>query len=55
MPYLAVAIVLGAVLVALSARFLRELSTAAARRLFIASIVYLPVLWVALVANRFWL
>lgn len=55
LPYLDVALVLGAVLIALSARFARELSTEAARRLFIASIIYLPVLWGALVANRFWL
>jgi protoheme IX farnesyltransferase len=53
-PYLTVAVVLGTVLVVLSARFARDLSTTAARRLFFASIVYLPVLWSALVANRFW-
>lgn len=53
-PYLGVALALGAVLVWLSARFARDLSNAAARRLFIASIVYLPVLWGALVANRLW-
>jgi protoheme IX farnesyltransferase len=51
-PYLTTALLLGAVLVTLCARFARELSAIAARRLFIATIVYLPVLWVALVANR---
>ena len=54
-PYVALACVLGAVLLALSARFARDLTTQDARRLFIASIVYLPLLWGALVANRFWL
>ena len=54
LPYAAVAIVLGSALVWLSTGFARELSTVSARRLFLASIVYLPVLWVVLVANRLW-
>ena len=53
-PYFVVALLLGAFLISLSARFARELSPTSARRLFIGSIVYLPVLWGALVANRFW-
>jgi protoheme IX farnesyltransferase len=53
--YIVVATLLGCVLVALSARFARERSTAAARRLFLFSIVYLPLLWGALLANRLWL
>jgi heme O synthase-like polyprenyltransferase len=51
----AVALALGAALVVLSVRFARERSTAAARRLFLASIVYLPLLWGALVVDRIWL
>jgi protoheme IX farnesyltransferase len=53
--YVAVALALGAALVVLSVRFARERSTAAARRLFLASIVYLPLLWGALVVDRIWL
>lgn len=53
--YIALATLLGCALVALSARFARERSTAAARRLFLFSIVYLPLLWGALVADRLWL
>ena len=53
--YVAVALALGAALVVLSVRFARERSTPAARRLFLASIVYLPLLWGALVVDRIWL
>jgi len=53
--YVAVALALGAALVVLSVRFARERSTATARRLFLASIVYLPLLWGALVVDRIWL
>jgi heme o synthase len=53
--YVASALALGVVLLALSARFARERSTASARRLFLASIVYLPILWAVLVADRLWL
>jgi protoheme IX farnesyltransferase len=53
--YVSVAVVLGTGLVALSALFARDRSTAAARRLFFASIVYLPLLWTVLVADRLWL
>ena len=53
--YVAVAVVLGAALVALSVTFARERSTTAARRLFLASIAYLPLLWAVLVVDRLWL
>ena len=53
--YIALATVLGCILVVLSARFARDRSTAAARRLFLFSIVYLPLLWGALVADRLWI
>ncbi len=54
-PYLVIASVLGMILIALSARFAQALSTAAARQLFLASIIYLPLLWGALVVNRLWI
>ena len=53
--YILVATVLGLALIALSARFARDRSNTAARRLFLFSITYLPVLWGALVADRFWI
>ena len=53
--YVASALALGAALVALSATFARERSMTAARRLFLASIVYLPLLWAVLVIDRLWL
>lgn len=53
--YIVVATVLGLVLIALSARFARDRSNTAARRLFLFSITYLPLLWGALVADRLWI
>ena len=53
--YLAVAMPLGLTLIALSAHFARDRSTPAARRLFLFSITYLPLLWGALVADRLWI
>jgi protoheme IX farnesyltransferase len=53
-PYLAVATALGLLLIWLSALFARERSMPAARRLFLFSITYLPLLLGALVADRFW-
>jgi len=53
--YIALATLLGCVLVALSARFARDRSTVSARRLFMFSIVYLPLLWGALLADRIWI
>jgi protoheme IX farnesyltransferase len=52
--YIGVATVLGAALVTFSACFARDRSSVAARRLFLASIVYLPLVWVVLVADRLW-
>ena len=54
-PYSIVATALGLVFIALAALFARDRSTATARRLFLFSIVYLPVLWGALVIDRLWL
>jgi protoheme IX farnesyltransferase len=53
--YLVVAAVLGGILLVTSAAFARERSTSAARRLFLFSITYLPLLWIALVADRLWI
>jgi len=53
--YLVVATVLGLTLIALSASFARDRSTETARRLFVFSITYLPLLWGALVADRLWI
>ena len=53
--YIALATILGGGLIALSARFARDRSTVAARRLFLFSIIYLPLLWGALVADRLWI
>ena len=54
-PYSVLATLIGCGLIALSARFARERSTRTARQLFLYSIVYLPLLWGALVADRVWL
>jgi protoheme IX farnesyltransferase len=53
--YLVVATVLGLTLIALSASFARDRSTVAARRLFLFSITYLPLLWGTLVADCLWI
>lgn len=53
--YIALATLLGFALIALSARFVRDRSSASARRLFLFSIIYLPLLWGALVADRLWI
>ena len=53
--YVFVATVLGLTLIGLSARFARDRSTPAARQLFLSSIIYLPLLWGALIADRLWL
>jgi protoheme IX farnesyltransferase len=53
--YIAVATVLGCVLILLSAQFARERSMRSARRLFVFSIIYLPLLWGSLVADRLWI
>jgi protoheme IX farnesyltransferase len=51
-PYSVVATALGFAFIALAALFARRRSVANARRLFIFSIVYLPLLWGALVFDR---
>ena len=53
--YIVIATLLGGGLIVLSARFARDRSTTAARRLFLFSITYLPLLWGALVADRLWI
>ncbi|MEQ1730135.1 MAG: heme o synthase [Vicinamibacterales bacterium] len=55
LPYSVVATALGIGFIVLSALFARERSTLTARRLFLYSIVYLPVLWGALCLDRLWL
>jgi len=50
--YLAVALAGGALMVWLSIAFASTRTDAAARRLFIGSIVYLPVLWTAMILDR---
>jgi heme o synthase len=54
-PYSILAALLGAGLIALSAMFARERTTLTARRLFLYSIIYLPLLWTALVVDRIWI
>ena len=53
--YLVVATLLGLALIALSVSFARDRSTVSARRLFLFSIAYLPLLWGTLVADRLWI
>ncbi|HEY5619054.1 MAG TPA: heme o synthase [Vicinamibacterales bacterium] len=53
--YIGLATLLGCAFIVLSARFARERSFPAARRLFLFSIAYLPLLWGALVADRLWI
>jgi len=50
--YLVVALALGIALVALAARFNATRSEPSARALFFGSIVYLPLLWIVLVADK---
>jgi protoheme IX farnesyltransferase len=51
--YLAGAIVLGSVLLVLSLEFSATRSIASARRLFLSTIVYLPLLWIVLLTDHF--
>ena len=53
-PYSVIATVLGLAFIALSGAFARERSLITARRLFFGSILYLPLLLAALVADRLW-
>jgi protoheme IX farnesyltransferase len=50
--YLAGAIILGTAMLTLAIRFAQDRTTARAKRLFFASLVYLPILWVLMLANR---
>jgi protoheme IX farnesyltransferase len=50
--YFAGAIVLGIGMLGLAIRFAQDHTALRARRLFLASLVYLPVLWVLMLANR---
>jgi len=50
--YFAGAVVLGLAALALAIRFARQRTPDRARQLFYASLVYLPVLWVLMLANR---
>jgi heme o synthase len=54
-PYSIVATALGLIFIGLSALFARDRSMVSARRLFLFSITYLPLLWGALVADRLWI
>jgi heme O synthase-like polyprenyltransferase len=49
--YFAVAVVLGLGLLVLAARFAATRSDQSARALFFGSITYLPLLWIAMIAN----
>jgi protoheme IX farnesyltransferase len=51
-PYLAIALVLGIALLWLSVGFARARSDRSARALFFASIAYLPLLWIAMMATH---
>jgi protoheme IX farnesyltransferase len=50
--YFAVAAVLGLALLALAARFAAARNEPSARALFIGSITYLPLLWIAMIGNK---
>ena len=50
--YFVAALVLSTVLLALAVRFARSRNDATARALFFGSITYLPLLWIAMIANK---
>jgi protoheme IX farnesyltransferase len=50
--YFSTALVLGLALLVLAGRFARTRSESAARALFLGSITYLPVLWIAMILDR---
>ena len=54
-PYSVVATLLGFVLIGQSAIFARDRTRSSARRLFLLSIIYLPLLLGALVTDRLWI
>ena len=51
-PYLAIALALGLVLLWLAVRFARARSDDSARTLFLASIAYLPLIWIAMIWDK---
>ena len=50
--YLGIAMVLGFSLLGLAISFAATRTDRSARRLFFGSITYLPILWIAMIANR---
>lgn len=52
--YLLTATVLGVVGIVIASSFARQRTRATARRVFLYSIVYLPLLWTALIVDRLW-
>jgi protoheme IX farnesyltransferase len=50
--YFGIASILGIALLVLAVRFAAQRTDATARLLFFASITYLPLLWIAMIANR---
>jgi protoheme IX farnesyltransferase len=50
--YLAIAVALGAAILWLAGRFASSRSEASARHLFVASIAYLPLIWIAMIADK---
>ena len=50
--YCAIALVLGVALLWLAVRFAATRSDESARALFFGSIIYLPLLWIAMIANK---
>jgi protoheme IX farnesyltransferase len=52
LPYLIIALGLGIALLWLSVRFAQARNDRSARTLFLASIAYLPLLWIAMIANH---
>jgi len=52
MAYAAVALVVGVVLLALAIRFAMTRTDRSARALFVGSIVYLPLLWIAMIGDK---
>jgi heme o synthase len=54
-PYSVLATALGFAFIAQTAVFARRRSMVTARRLFLVSIAYLPLLWAALVVDRLWI
>jgi protoheme IX farnesyltransferase len=54
-PFFAAVLLLGLLQLALAVRFAIARSDGSARALFLGSITYLPLVWIALIADRLWL